>query len=123
MSVSYFVRYDISTADIGAALRLMVGGNQEVTRFRDPVVNEEYDVQLWLEEKYRGDPRVIERLYVSRDNGDLMRLDSDQNQAQTTKTTFELVRIGDLDDEKTCLDVRDELEEIPHDGSTITCRD
>jgi len=66
----------VRTSDIGAALRLMVGGNTEVTSFRDPVVNEEYDVQVRLEEKYRGDPRVIQRLYVSRDNGDLLRLDS-----------------------------------------------
>ena len=66
----------VRTSDIGAALRLMVGGNTEVTSFRDPVVNEEYDVQVRLEEKYRGDPRVIQRLYVSRENGDLLRLDS-----------------------------------------------
>jgi HAE1 family hydrophobic/amphiphilic exporter-1 len=66
----------VRTADIGAALRLMVGGNTEVTSFRDPALNEEYDVQVRLEEKYRGDPRVIERLYVTRDNGDLLRLDS-----------------------------------------------
>jgi HAE1 family hydrophobic/amphiphilic exporter-1 len=66
----------VRTADIGASLRLMVGGNQEVTSFRDPAVNEEYDVQLRLEEKYRDDPSVIQRLYVGRDNGDLLRLDS-----------------------------------------------
>ena len=66
----------VRTGDIGAALRLMVGGNQEVTSFRDPAVNEEYDVQLRLEEKYRDDPGVIQRLYVGRDNGDLLRLDS-----------------------------------------------
>jgi HAE1 family hydrophobic/amphiphilic exporter-1 len=66
----------VKTAEISAALRLMVGGNQEVTSYRDPALNEEYDVELRLDEKYRGDPRVIERLYVSRDNGDLLRLDS-----------------------------------------------
>ena len=66
----------ISTADIGAALRVMVGGNQEVSSFRDPAVNEEYDVQLRLEERFRDDPAVIQRLYVARDNGELIRLDS-----------------------------------------------
>jgi HAE1 family hydrophobic/amphiphilic exporter-1 len=66
----------VSTSDIGTALRLMVGGNTEVTSFRDPALNEEYDVQVRLDEKYRGDPRVIERLYVTRNNGDLLRLDS-----------------------------------------------
>ncbi len=66
----------IRTADIGAALRLMVGGNSEVTSFRDPAANEEYDVELRLDERYRGNPAVIERLYVPRSNGDLVRLDS-----------------------------------------------
>ena len=54
----------VRTADIGAALRLMVGGNQEVTSYRDPAANEEYDVQLRLDEKHRDNPAVIERLYV-----------------------------------------------------------
>jgi HAE1 family hydrophobic/amphiphilic exporter-1 len=66
----------IRAGDIGAALRLMVGGNQEVTSFRDPVANEEYDVQLRLDERFRDDPRVIERLYVARDGGPPLRLDS-----------------------------------------------
>jgi HAE1 family hydrophobic/amphiphilic exporter-1 len=66
----------ISTAAIGSAVRLMVGGNQEVSSFRDPAVNEEYDVQLRLEERFRDDPAVIERLYVTRDNGEIVRLDS-----------------------------------------------
>jgi HAE1 family hydrophobic/amphiphilic exporter-1 len=66
----------VSTADIGAALRVMVGGNQEVSSYRDPSVNEEYDVQVRLDERFRDDPAVIERLYVSRSNGGLVRLDS-----------------------------------------------
>jgi HAE1 family hydrophobic/amphiphilic exporter-1 len=66
----------VRTADISAALRLMVGGNAEVTSFRDPAVNQEYDVALRLEERFRDDAGVIERLYVSRANGDLLRLDS-----------------------------------------------
>jgi HAE1 family hydrophobic/amphiphilic exporter-1 len=66
----------VNTADIGSALRVMVGGDQEVSSFRDPSVNEEYDVQLRLDERFRDDPAVIQRLYVARDNGDLVRLDS-----------------------------------------------
>ena len=66
----------VNTGEIGAALRLMVGGNQEVTSFRDPAANEEYDVQVRLDERFRDDPAVIQRLYVTRDNGDLVRLDS-----------------------------------------------
>lgn len=54
---------------------------------------------------------------------DLDRLDSDQNQAQTTRTTFELVRIGDVNDDVTCLDVRDRLPAFERGTPTITCRD
>jgi HAE1 family hydrophobic/amphiphilic exporter-1 len=66
----------IRSGDIGAALRLMVGGNTEVTSFRDASVNEEYDVTLRLEEKDRIDPAVIQRLYVATTAGQLIRLDS-----------------------------------------------
>jgi HAE1 family hydrophobic/amphiphilic exporter-1 len=58
------LRVDIE--QIATALRLMVGGDQEVSRFHDPLVNEDYDVQLRLSEADRRDPRTIERLYVSR---------------------------------------------------------
>jgi hydrophobic/amphiphilic exporter-1 (mainly G- bacteria), HAE1 family len=38
----------VRTEDIATALRLMVGGEDEVSRFRDPNANENYDVQLRL---------------------------------------------------------------------------
>ncbi len=66
----------VSTEDAARALRVMVGGEEEVTRFRDPQVNEDYDVQLRAMERYRGDPRSIEQLYVQRANGEMVRLDS-----------------------------------------------
>lgn len=66
----------VRTQDIAAALRLMVGGDEEVTRFRDPQVNENYDVQLRLSEADRSDPATISRLFVPRANGSLVRLDS-----------------------------------------------
>jgi hydrophobic/amphiphilic exporter-1 (mainly G- bacteria), HAE1 family len=66
----------IRTQDIAAALRLMVGGDEEVTRFRDASVSEDYDVQLRLAEEDRNDPATIEHLYVPRSNGELVRLDS-----------------------------------------------
>jgi HAE1 family hydrophobic/amphiphilic exporter-1 len=56
----------VDTEQISTALRLMVGGDQEVSRFRDPAINEDYDVQLRLREADRGDLRTISRLYVSR---------------------------------------------------------
>ena len=44
----------------------MVGGDQEVSRFHDPFLDQDYDVQLRLSEADRNDPRTIERLYVAR---------------------------------------------------------
>jgi HAE1 family hydrophobic/amphiphilic exporter-1 len=56
----------VETEQIATALRLMVGGDDEVSRFRDPLVNEDYDVTLRLSEGQRGHPDTISRLYVSR---------------------------------------------------------
>jgi HAE1 family hydrophobic/amphiphilic exporter-1 len=56
----------VDTEQVATALRLMVGGDQEVSRFHDPAVDEDYDVQLRLSEADRKDPRTISRLYVSR---------------------------------------------------------
>jgi HAE1 family hydrophobic/amphiphilic exporter-1 len=66
----------VKTQDVAAALRLMVGGDQEVTRFRDPTVGEDYDVELRLVEADRRDPDTISRIYVPRANGEMVRLDS-----------------------------------------------
>jgi HAE1 family hydrophobic/amphiphilic exporter-1 len=66
----------IRTEDIAASLRLMVGGDQEVSRFRDPLAGEDYDVELRLAEADRRDPETIARLYVARNTGEMVRLDS-----------------------------------------------
>jgi HAE1 family hydrophobic/amphiphilic exporter-1 len=66
----------VDTEDIAGALRLMVGGDEEVTRFRDAAVNDDYDVQLRLTAEDRTDPATISRLYVPREGGGLVRLDS-----------------------------------------------
>jgi hydrophobe/amphiphile efflux-1 (HAE1) family protein len=66
----------VSTEDIASALRLMVGGDQRVSRFRDEAVNDDYDVQIRLSEGQRNDPATISRLYVPRQNGELARLDN-----------------------------------------------
>jgi hydrophobic/amphiphilic exporter-1 (mainly G- bacteria), HAE1 family len=66
----------VSTDDVASALQLMVGGDQRVSRFHDPTVNDDYDVQLRLTNGQRNDPRDIARLYVPRQNGELARLDN-----------------------------------------------
>jgi len=66
----------VQTEDIATALRVMVGGDEEVSRFLDPALNETYDVQLRLIEGHRNAPEVIEQLYVPSQNGVLIRLDN-----------------------------------------------
>ena len=66
----------VDTSDIATSLRLMVGGDQEASRFRDPSVNEDYDVQLRLIEADRSDVGSIGRLYVPSSRGGLVRLDN-----------------------------------------------
>ena len=61
---------------IGTAIRLLVGGDQQVSRFQDTALNEDYDVQLRLREEDRANPATIGRLFVSRDDGSLVRLDN-----------------------------------------------
>jgi hypothetical protein len=57
------------------------------------------------------------------EDGEVAKLDSDENQAQTSKVQFELVRIGDLDDDVSCEDVRERLPALERRTPTITCRD
>jgi HAE1 family hydrophobic/amphiphilic exporter-1 len=66
----------VDTSDVSTALRLMVGGDDQVSRFRDPSVNEDYDVQLRLSEQDRKDAATISRLYVPSSKAGLVRVDS-----------------------------------------------
>jgi HAE1 family hydrophobic/amphiphilic exporter-1 len=66
----------VDTSDIATSLRVMVGGDEEASRFRDPSVNEDYDVQLRLIEGDRSDVGSISRLYVPSSRGGLVRLDN-----------------------------------------------
>ncbi|MBI3414563.1 MAG: efflux RND transporter permease subunit [Verrucomicrobia bacterium] len=66
----------VDTQDIATALRIMVGGDPRVSRYRDASVNDDYDVQLRLEESDRDSASVISRLYVPKRGGGLVRLDN-----------------------------------------------
>jgi HAE1 family hydrophobic/amphiphilic exporter-1 len=66
----------VDAEHIATAVQLMVGGDEEVVRFRDPSVNADYDVQLRLTDGDRNDPDTISRLYVPRQGGGLVRLDN-----------------------------------------------
>jgi len=58
----------VDTEQIATALRLMVGGDDQVSRFHDNTVNDDYDVSIRLIDAHRSNLGVISRLYVSRDS-------------------------------------------------------
>ncbi len=66
----------VDVEDIATALRIMVGGEERVTRFRDESMNEDYDVQVRLKDGDRNDAETIARLFVPRKDGRLARLDN-----------------------------------------------
>jgi len=66
----------VDTSDIATALRIMVGGDDEVSRFYDASINENYDVQLRLNLRDRQNENEISQLYVPRRGGGLVRLDN-----------------------------------------------
>jgi HAE1 family hydrophobic/amphiphilic exporter-1 len=66
----------VDPEQVGTAVRLMVGGDEEVSRFKDPSNNEEYKVALRLREEDRADPGTIGRLVVSREGGGVAQLES-----------------------------------------------
>jgi hydrophobic/amphiphilic exporter-1 (mainly G- bacteria), HAE1 family len=66
----------VDMRDVGVALRLMVGGETEISRFRDPTINEDYDVDLRLHREDRTEPGDITQLYLPRRGGGLVRLDN-----------------------------------------------
>ena len=92
----------VDTSDIATSLRLMVGGEEEASRFRDSSVNEDYDVQLRLTEADRNNVDTISRLYVPSSRGGggggaaLVRLD---NLVRITRDTSPS-RIDRLDRER-----------------------
>jgi HAE1 family hydrophobic/amphiphilic exporter-1 len=64
----------VRARDIGTALRLMVGGAEEVSRFRDPATGENYEVRLRLEERDRSRSDLIDALYLPAQGGELVQL-------------------------------------------------
>jgi HAE1 family hydrophobic/amphiphilic exporter-1 len=86
----------VDTSDIATSLRLMVGGEEEASRFRDESINEDYDVQLRLTEADRSDVGTISRLYVPSSRGGLVRLDNLVKIARDTSPS----RIDRLDRER-----------------------
>jgi HAE1 family hydrophobic/amphiphilic exporter-1 len=66
----------VDASHVATALRLGVGGEEEVSRFRDPVVGEDYHVDIRLAAADRDRASTISRLFVPRQGGGLVRLDN-----------------------------------------------
>ncbi len=66
----------VDPTDIATALRLMVGGDDRVSRFHDETVNEDYDVEVRLKDGDRNDADTVSRLFVSSSKLGLVSLDN-----------------------------------------------
>ncbi|MBI4875156.1 MAG: efflux RND transporter permease subunit [Acidobacteria bacterium] len=53
---------NVSVANVATALRTLVGGDQQVTTYREG--DDRYDVQLRVKKEFRDSPGAIERLFV-----------------------------------------------------------
>src|SRR4030095_16172714 len=65
----------VDASDIADSLRIMVGGDDEVSRFRDEKLADDYDVEGRLAGGDPRDPHTIGKLYVPSRTG-LVRLDN-----------------------------------------------
>jgi hydrophobic/amphiphilic exporter-1 (mainly G- bacteria), HAE1 family len=66
----------VDASDIASSLRIMVGGDDEVSRFHDQRIAEAYDVEVRLQQAYRDSSGVISKLYVPSNKTGMVRLDS-----------------------------------------------
>ena len=66
----------VDTTEIATALRLMVGGDDRVSRFHDEAANEDYDVELRLKDGDRNNAETISRLFVPSAKSGLVSLDN-----------------------------------------------
>ncbi len=66
----------VQARDIGTALRLLVGGAEEVSRFRDPATGETYDVRMRLEAHDRDRPELLGTLLLPRQGGGTVELEN-----------------------------------------------
>jgi HAE1 family hydrophobic/amphiphilic exporter-1 len=66
----------VDSTNIATALRIMVGGDERVSRFHDEQMNEDYDVQIRLKQGDRNDAATISRLFVPSSRGGLVNLEN-----------------------------------------------
>jgi HAE1 family hydrophobic/amphiphilic exporter-1 len=85
----------VRTEDIATALRLMVGGDERVSRYRDADTNENYEVQLRLSAGDRDQVSAIRRLQVPRSAHTAAAADAAGNQAAPGLVPLESVIVLD----------------------------
>ncbi|MGH7552726.1 MAG: efflux RND transporter permease subunit, partial [Longimicrobiales bacterium] len=66
----------VDASDIAGSLRVMVGGDDEVSRYRDDKMADDYDVEVRLSGADRRSAEMVAKLYVPSKSGKLVRLDS-----------------------------------------------
>lgn len=87
----------VQARDLGTALRLLVGGAEEVSRFRDPQTGETYDVRLRLEQRDRNKPELLGSLLLPRQGGGTVELEN----LATIETARAASRIDRVDRQRT----------------------
>lgn len=66
----------VDSTDIATAMRIMVGGDERVSRFHDERMNEDYDVAIRLKQGDRNDVDTISRLFVPSSNGGMVSMEN-----------------------------------------------
>jgi HAE1 family hydrophobic/amphiphilic exporter-1 len=66
----------VDASEIASSLRIMVGGDDEVSRYRDDKLAEDYDVEVRLTGVDRRDATAVSKLYVQGRDNQMIRLDS-----------------------------------------------
>jgi HAE1 family hydrophobic/amphiphilic exporter-1 len=66
----------VDASDIASSLRIMVGGDDEVSRYHDKQLAEEYDVEVRLKGADRNSSDMISKLYVPSSKAGMIRLDN-----------------------------------------------
>ena len=66
----------VDASDIANSLRLMVGGDDEVSRYRDDKLAEDYDVEIRLAGADRNNAATVSKLYAPSSKVGIVRLDS-----------------------------------------------
>jgi hydrophobic/amphiphilic exporter-1 (mainly G- bacteria), HAE1 family len=66
----------VDASAIASSLRLMVGGDDEVSRYRDEKEAEEYDVEIRLKNADRNSTATVSKLYVPSSKVGMVRIDN-----------------------------------------------